>query len=153
VDPLQPISEIATAREKFADSIDLPRFLLVLMCILASVALGLAAIGIYGVLAYGVAQRQQEMGVRLALGARPVNLSAMVVGDGFRLAVIGTAIGVSAALGLGRFLRAVLYGVEPSDPFTVAAVVTTALAVAVAACALPAVRASRCDPATVLRAE
>lgn len=152
LDPRQPISSLQTARARYAETIDMPRFLLVLMSILSGLALLLAAIGIYGVLAYGVVQRRFELAVRLALGARPASLSRRVLKEGLGLAALGAALGVAGALALSGLVRGLLYGVEPTDPLTVAAVVVVSLGVAALACWWPARRATRIDPVEVLKA-
>jgi len=116
-------------------------------------ALLLAAIGIYGLMAYSVAQRTQEIGIRMALGAQPGALRNMVLVQGMRLALIGVAIGIATALGLTRLLVSLLFGVQPRDPlvFTVVPVLLTA--VALLACYLPARRATRINPLEALRWE
>ena len=115
------------------------------------VALVLAIIGLFGVMSYSVAQRRHELGVRLALGARPGDLLRLVVGQGARLAVVGLLIGVPAAFALARLLRGALYGVTPSDVPTFGAVTLLLGSVALLASWLPARRAARVDPAQALR--
>ena len=121
----------------------------------AALALALAALGLYGVLAYVVAQRGREIGIRSALGAGARELAGLVVGDGARLAAGGLALGVALSLALGRVLASQLYGVVPRDPAeeTILAGAAALGAVALAASWLPARRAARVDPAVVLRAE
>ena len=116
-------------------------------------ALGLAAVGIYGVMAYLVTQRTQEIGVRMALGARPADLTRMVIGDGSRVVLAGVAVGIIAAMIVGRFVTTLLAGVTSSDPITFIAVAVSLVTVALAASYIPARRASRIDPATALRTE
>ena len=116
-------------------------------------ALALACVGIYGVLAYSVAQRTREIGIRVALGASPTSAFGVVVREGLQLTVIGLAIGVGAATMLARFLRGLLFEVQPLDPVAFASVIALLAIVAGAACAVPASRASWIDPATVLRHE
>jgi ABC-type antimicrobial peptide transport system permease subunit len=113
----------------------------------------LGALGIYGVLAYLVSQRTREIGVRLALGARARDVLNMVVGRGLRLAGLGVAIGLAAALVLTRLMQGVLYGVTPTDPITFAGVALALLGVAAFASWLPALRATRVDPLVALRSE
>ena len=129
------------------------RFTTALAGIFAVAALLLASIGIYGVLAYAVQQRRQEIGVRLAMGARSGQILRLVVGRGFRAALAGLALGLVGALGLGRFLSGLLYGVTHTDPLTYVGVSALLLAVALLASWLPARRASRVDPALCLRCE
>jgi ABC-type antimicrobial peptide transport system permease subunit len=113
----------------------------------------LASIGIYGVLAYVVTQQTHEIGIRLALGAKPLHVFTLVVGRGARLAAIGAAIGVAGSLALTRLMKDLLYSVSPTDPFTFVAVVALLVLVALAACYIPARRAMRVDPMTALRHE
>jgi predicted permease len=153
IDANQPIQNLQTARSEFAGAIDMPRFLLVLVAAMSALALTLAAIGIYGVLSYGVSQRIHEFGIRVALGAHGVQLRRMIVRQGFGLAALGALAGLGGALVASRFLRALLYGVQPTDPLTLAGMIVLMLAVAFLACLGPARRASRLDPAQVLRSE
>jgi ABC-type antimicrobial peptide transport system permease subunit len=119
----------------------------------ATVALLLAASGIYGVVAYAVSQRTREMGIRLALGATPGAVLRLVVREGMALPLTGVAIGAAAALGLTRILRASLYGVTPTEPRVFAAMLGLMLLVAVAACLVPARKATRADPLEVLKTD
>jgi ABC-type antimicrobial peptide transport system permease subunit len=118
-------------------------------------ALGLllACVGLYGIMAYNVARRTHEIGIRLALGAEGRDVLRMVVGQGFKLALIGVAIGIAGALVLTRFLASLLYGLEPTDPLTFIAVSLILIAVALLACYIPARRASKVDPMVALRYE
>src|SRR5690606_231391 len=127
LDPRQPIGELEPARTLYADTFAMPRFLLVLMSVLSTLALVLAAVGVYGVLAHGIAQRRFDLAVRIALGARPASLSRGVLGEGLLLAGIGAALGVAAAFALSGLVRSLLYGVEPSDPLTIGTVVLVSL--------------------------
>ena len=115
------------------------------------IALTLAATGVYGVLAYSVVQRKREIGVRLALGATPGSALGMVLREGARLTLAGTVLGCGLALVLTRFMRGLLYEVEPIDPPVFAAVTTFLVLVATSACAVPAIRATRVNPTVVLR--
>jgi putative ABC transport system permease protein len=116
-------------------------------------ALVLAAIGIYGVIAYSVAQRTQEIGVRLALGATPWGVVRMVLGQGGRLAVVGIALGLGGAAGLTRFLERMLFGVAPFDAVTFASTALGLGVITIVASLIPAWRAARIDPVAVLREE
>jgi putative ABC transport system permease protein len=153
IDANQPIDELETANTRYAEAIDMPRFLLVLISVLAGLALLLAAVGIYGLLAFGVSQRKHELSVRMALGARPSNLTRMIVRNGFLLTAVGAALGLCGALAMSRFIRASLYGVDPVDPVTLVAVTVTVVIVSLIASAVPARRAMAVDPASVLRTE
>jgi predicted permease len=153
LDPRQPIEELRPASEFYAQTIDMPRFLLVLMAILAGLALLLAAVGIYGVLAFGVTQRRGDLGIRMALGASVGRVGWGVLREGLLLTGAGLVLGVAISVSLSRLIRGLLYGVEPGDPITTAAVVFVSLVAAALACWLPARRATRVDPAEVLRAE
>ena len=130
-----------------------PRFYLLFLGIFASIALVLAAVGIYGVMSHGVAERRHEIGVRLALGAAGRDVLALVLGQGLRLAATGTAIGIVGGLALTRYMRTLLFGVEPADPLTFVAVTAALGAVALGACYLPARRAMRVDPMTAVRCD
>jgi len=120
---------------------------------LGALGLALAATGLYGVVAYSVSLRMREMGVRLALGARRADLTALVLGRGLRLALAGVALGGALALGLARAVRGLLYGISPTDLPTFVAVGLLMTAVAALASYLPARRAARVDPMTALRSE
>ena len=129
------------------------RFALFLVGLFAALALALATFGIYGVISYSVSRRMSEFGLRMALGARPWDLTRMIVGHGLALAAIGAGLGLLAAVALGNLLAALLYGVRPADPVTLAAVALLALTTATLACYLPARRATGADPLRSLRSE
>jgi putative ABC transport system permease protein len=147
------ITDLRTMTEAISESVSGPRFNSLLLGIFAGIALLLASIGIYGVLAYVVTQQTHEIGIRLALGAKPLHVFTLVVGRGARLAAIGAAIGVAGSFALTRLMKDLLYGVSPKDPVTFVAVVALLVLVALAACYIPARRAMRVDPMTALRHE
>lgn len=153
VDPAIAVAGMATMDEAVADSIGAPRFVATLVAIFGGLALVLAAVGVYGVLSYGVAQRTQEIGVRLALGAAERQIFALVVGESLRLAAVGSGIGLVLALGTGRAIRGLLFGVGGADALTLAVTAAVLVAVAFLAAYVPARRAMRVDPISALRAE
>lgn len=153
VDPDLPLAEVRPLAEIRADTVAQPRFIAFLLISFASLALILAAIGVYGTLAYLVAQRTGEIGVRMALGAGASGIARMIVGQGIGLALVGAALGIAAALGLARLLEHLLFGVATTDPFTFIAVPATLVVVAALAAYLPARRATRVDPLVALRAD
>ncbi|MGH9162798.1 MAG: ADOP family duplicated permease [Vicinamibacteraceae bacterium] len=153
VDPEQGISHVRTMETVVADSVARPRLQAVLLGAFGTLALVMACVGLYGLMSYSVAQRAREMGVRLALGAAPSSIRRLVVGEGLRLTAAGLLVGFVAALLLTRYLATLLYGVTPSDPAVFIAVGALLLTVAMTACYLPARRATRIDPAHVLRDE
>jgi putative ABC transport system permease protein len=129
------------------------RFALMLMLVFAAVALLLAAVGIYGVMAYTVAQRTQEIGIRVALGATPGSVLSMVVRQGMQLVGLGLAVGLAASLLLTRLVSSMLYGISATDVPTFAAIAAVLAAVALIAIIIPARRATRVDPMLALRAD
>ncbi|MGB7435838.1 MAG: ABC transporter permease [Candidatus Acidiferrum sp.] len=153
LDKDQPMAKIATMDQLVGDSVARSRFTTLLLSCFAGLALVLACIGIYGVMAYTVAQRTREIGIRMALGAQRVDVLRLVVGQGFRLAAIGVIFGVGAALALARLMTTLLYGVSAADPLTFVGVAVLLACVAVLACYIPARRAMRVDPTVALRYE
>ena len=153
IDPAQPIVNVATMEQLVARSTAQRRLALVLFGAFAGAALLLAVTGIYGVLAGSVAERTREIGVRSALGATPRQIVRLVLAQGGRLAVLGVVLGIAGAIGLTRYLRALLFGVEPNDPMTLVSVVVLIVSVTVAGCLIPAIRAARVDPSRALRSE
>ena len=151
VDPQQPITAVFTFDEAVSRALTRPRLVTVLLLSFGIIGLILGGVGIYGVLAFLVQQRRQEIGVRLALGARPVDVARMFIGRGIALTVAGIIAGIAGAFMLSRFIVAVLYGVEPTDPWTFAGVAAALLLTAAGASWLPARRASRVDPVEALR--
>jgi putative ABC transport system permease protein len=146
VDRNQPIFDVKPLRQIVSDSIALRRLALLLLSVFAVVALSLAAAGIYGVMAYVVAERTREIGVRMALGARGADVLRLVVRQGLKLALGGVALGLAAALALTRLIESLLYGVSPTDPLTFVVIALLLLAVALVACWIPARRATKIDP-------
>jgi ABC-type antimicrobial peptide transport system permease subunit len=138
-------------QEYVEDALTGPRLSLLLMQAVGGLALLLATIGIYGVISYSVSQRQREFGVRIALGEAPNRLTRSVVLQGARLVGVSIVLGLAGALAATRLLAGLLYGVSPGDPLTFASVSLALTAVALAACYLPARRASRADPLSILR--
>jgi putative ABC transport system permease protein len=153
LDKNQPISKIVTAEQVLSESVAEPRFYMMLMVIFAGSAILLAAIGLYGVVSYSVAQRTQEIGVRMALGARSGDVLRLIVGQGMIVTLGGVAIGLAAALALTRLMRTLLYGVGATDPLTFIAIPSALIGVALLACWIPARRATKVDPMVALRAE
>jgi predicted permease len=153
VDPEQPISDVRTMDEVLAGDTATRRTQLQVLGVLAALAVLLSGVGIYGLLAYTVSQRSQEIGVRLALGADPSRVGRMIFADGMRLALFGIVPGVLGAYAAARGMSALLFGVAPSDPATFAAGVGVALLMTFAGSLVPAVRAVRVTPMSVLRAE
>jgi putative ABC transport system permease protein len=153
IDKDQPIFDVHTMQQSVDDSISTRRLTLVLLGIFSALALILAAIGIYGVMAYTVALRTQEIGIRMALGAQQKDVLRLVLGQGARIALFGVAIGLAAAAALARLLSSLLFSVSSSDPVTFAGVAVLLVAVALLACYIPARRAMRVDPIIALRYE
>jgi ABC-type antimicrobial peptide transport system permease subunit len=153
VDKAQAVMRVRTIDEVASEATSRPRFRAQLVGVLAAVAMMLAAVGIAGVLAFSVQQRTRELGIRMALGARALDILRLVVGDGLRLTVIGSLAGLAGAAALSRFLESLLFGVKTLDLFTfVAAPIVFGLA-ALIACGAPALRAASAEPAAALRHE
>jgi putative ABC transport system permease protein len=153
IDPDLALADIKTMDQLMSKSLGQSRYRGILLGIFAIVALILAAIGIYGVIAYAVSQRTREIGIRLALGARKRDIFMMVVGHGMILSLIGVAVGGVASLMLTRYLSSLLYGVSSTDPTTFTGVMLLLITVALLACSIPARRATRVDPMNALRHE
>jgi putative ABC transport system permease protein len=153
VDPTQPVYDVKTMETVIADSLSGRRFNLWVLGGFAALALSLAMAGVYGVLSCLVAQRTQEFGVRIALGARPVDILRTVLMQGIYLALSGILIGVAASWALTRFLASLLYAVSPTDPFTFACASVTLFLMTLLACYVPARRATKVDPMVALRYE
>jgi putative ABC transport system permease protein len=153
IDPTQPLFDVKPLDAALADSIAPRRFNVILLGTFAASALLLALVGIYGVIAYSVAQRTHEIGVRMALGAQRRQVVRMIVWQGMAIAIAGIAMGVVAALALTRVMASLLYEVAPTDPPTFAVVVCALAATALAACCGPALKAALVDPIVALRCE
>jgi putative ABC transport system permease protein len=153
VDPNQPIWDITTLDQALSTSVADRRLNLLLMGVFGATALGLAAIGLYGLLAFSVAQRTHEIGIRIALGARRANVVNLVIGQGMALVAVGIVLGLLAATALTRLIASLLFEVSALDPVVFAAVVLSLASVALLACVIPARRATRVDPLVSLRSE
>jgi putative ABC transport system permease protein len=153
VDPNLPVAGISSMEEVVGASVAQPKLTMQFVGVFAGFALLLAAIGIYGVMAYTVTARAQEMGIRAALGARPADILRLVVGQGMRMTLIGVAVGVVVSLALTRLLASLLFGVKATDPLVFSASALVLVGAAFVACYLPARRATRVDPVVVLRYE
>ena len=148
-----PLTDVATAEQILERSVGAPRFTMMLLATFAALALMLAAVGVYGVIAYSVSRRTQEIGVRIALGAQRRDVLGLVVREGMVLAAIGVALGIAGAWALSRVLASLLFGVTATDPATYAGMSALLIGVAVLASVLPARRAARVDPIVALRYE
>jgi putative ABC transport system permease protein len=153
IDPQQPINRVSTARDQLGETVAKPRFLLTLMGVFAGVALGLAVVGIYGVLSHAVAQRTREIGIRVALGAQSRDVMRSILGYGAGLTALGIAIGILLTVAGGGVVRSLLFGIAPLDPAAFALAGVTLVGAALLACYVPARRATRVDPLVAVRAE
>lgn len=153
LDPSVPLGEVRTMDRLLARAADPPRFVMLVMSVFAALALLLAAVGIYGVLSYVVNRRRREIGIRMALGARPRDVLSSVLLEGFGLALAGAGAGIAAAAVGARLLGGLLYGVRPADPISLGAALAMVLAVTLAACILPGLRAARTEPMRTLRSD
>jgi putative ABC transport system permease protein len=153
IDPDQPIYNVRTMNEIRAESVAPERLNLALLSIFAGIALVLAIVGIYGVMSYSVTQRTHEIGIRMAIGAQPRDVFRMILGQGMILALIGVAIGLIGAFALTRLMATMLFGIEPTDPTTFAAIAVLLTVVALVACYIPGRRATRVNPLESLRYE
>jgi putative ABC transport system permease protein len=147
------LTNVQTIGAVFAQGLWAPRMGAVLLSLFGAIALILATVGIYGVIAYSVGQRTREIGVRIALGAQPRDVRRLIIGEGMLLAAAGSAIGIIVALLSGRLFSTLLYDISPSDPLTFAAVTILLTIVALLACYIPVQRALRIDPTAALRFE
>jgi putative ABC transport system permease protein len=149
----QPVAEIATMEQITSDSISQPRLEAMLLAAFAILALVLASVGIYGLISYSVAQRTQEIGVRMALGASTKQVFQMVLAQGLRLTVTGLVIGLVAAFALTRLMANLLFGVKSTDPSVFAMISLLLMTIAAIASLIPARRAMKIDPMTAMRYE
>jgi putative ABC transport system permease protein len=153
VNPNLPLAAVRTQQDIYRKSLGRTSFALVMLSIAGGMALLLGVAGTYGVIAYAVSQRRREIGVRVALGARPAQVTRLFLGHGLRLASIGAALGLAAAVALARFMASLLFGVTAIDPMTYAGVCLGLIAATLLACAVPAVRAAGLSPVEALRGE
>jgi len=153
LDPDQPIYSPQTMDEIRAESVAPERLNLTLLSLFAGIALVLAIVGIYGVMSYSVTQRTHEIGIRMAIGARPLDVFKMILGHGMKLTLIGVALGLVGAFILTRFMATMLFGVAPTDATTFAGISVLLIAVALVACYLPGRRATKVEPTISLRYE
>ena len=153
VDPNQPIYNVQTMEAVILKSVSDRRLNMLLLTIFAGVAMMLAMVGIYSVISYTVTQSTREIGIRMALGARPRDVLKLVVGQGLKWTLLGVVLGIVGALGLTRLMESLLFGVRATDPLTFLAVSALLVLVAVLACYLPARRATKVDPMIALRYE
>jgi putative ABC transport system permease protein len=153
IDKDQPMAKISSMDQLVENSVASSRFITLLLSVFAGLALLLACVGIYGLMAYSVAQRTREIGIRMALGAEPTRVMRQILKHGLSLALAAVAIGTVASLALTRLMSSLLFGVSPTDPATFSVVAVLLVAVSLAACYVPARRAMRVDPVTALRSE
>ena len=152
-DPLVPTGAVRSMDQVLEHSLALRSFMMLLLSIFGGLALVLASVGIYGVISYAVSQRTREIGVRMALGARPADVLRMILTEGLKLVAVGVALGIAAALLLTRLLEGMIYGVSMRDPLIFVVVNLLLVTVSLAACYVPARRAMRVDPLIALRYE
>lgn len=153
LDAQLPVANMASMNDVLYEAVSRPRFITLLLAVFAIVALALAAIGTYGVMAYSVAQRRQEIGIRMALGAQASSVLGMVLGQGIAVAGLGLIIGIAGAFALTRLLSSLLFNISATDPLAFLSAPLLLGVVALAACYIPALRATRVDPAIVLKQE
>ena len=153
IDPDQAVAEMRLLNDALDDSLAQPRSIMSILMAFASSALLLAAMGIYSVMAYSVAQRTREIGVRMALGAKTTDVRNLILGQSFRLVLAGIAIGLPLAIAAGDLYSTLLFDVQPADLPTIAGVIALLSLAALAAAYIPSRRAARVDPASVLRSE
>ena len=153
IDKDVPVYNVRSMRQQVDDSLSQPRLRSALLAVFSLVALLLASLGVYGVISCAAAERRQEIGIRVALGARIGQVRGMIVGQGLRLTMLGLALGLAGAAAVTRVMKGFLFGVTAADPVTYAATAAIFIVVALAASYIPARRATRLDPLRVLREE
>jgi hypothetical protein len=153
IDPDVPISNVRTESEYVSANAAQPRLNAVLLTVFSVIAIVIAAVGVYGILAYSVNQRMREIGLRMALGSSRAGVLRLVVREGMTVGLSGIAIGIAGALALGRTIASLVYNVRVYDPLTFVAVTLLLAVIALAACTVPAIKASRVDPQVALRGE
>jgi putative ABC transport system permease protein len=153
IDPDQPISSVTTMEELVAGVLARPRFQALLLSLFAWTAIVLTLVGVYGVISWSMIQRKREIGIRMALGSRPADILKLILGDGLRMVIGGTAAGVIAAVLLSRFTSRLNFGISTYDAPTYVAALILVPAVATAACLVPAIRAARVNPVDALQVE
>jgi putative ABC transport system permease protein len=153
IDPDQPIYNVMTMEQRLSDSIAARRFQSLLFGIFAAVALIIAAVGVYGVFSYVVSQRSREIGIRMALGAQPLDILKMILRQGTVVTLTGALVGLTASFALTRVTKSLLFGVSATDPATFAAIALLIATIALGACYLPARRATKVDPMIALKCE
>jgi putative ABC transport system permease protein len=151
IDKDQPVSDISSMEQVVSESVARQRFSMLLLGVFAGLALILAAVGIYGVMSYAVAQRTREIGIRMALGAQRSDVFKLTVGEGLRLVSVGVVIGLAAAFVLTRVMASLLFGVSPTDSTTFITISVVLISVAALASYIPALRATKVDPMFALR--
>jgi len=153
LDPNQPVFNVSTMEKTLDQSLGTQRLSMALLAVLASLALILAAVGIYGVMSYTVTQRTHEIGIRMAIGAQRRDVFRLVIGRGMVLVLIGVALGLIASFSLTRLMRTMIFGVAPTDPATFVTIAILLTSVALVACYVPGRRATKVDPLVALRYE
>jgi ABC-type antimicrobial peptide transport system permease subunit len=153
IDPETPVTDVVTMNELISNTLRPQRSNMFLLAAFAALALILTAVGIYSVLSYAVRRRVREIGIRMALGASHSDVLKMIVTDGMKPILLGVTIGLAAALGLGRVVSSLIYGVRATDPLTLGTVAVLLVVVGVLATAIPAYRATRVEPIRTLRDE
>ena len=151
MNPNQPVVKIRTMEENVAQNIAQPRFRTILLVIFASIAVVIAAVGVYGVMAYATLQRSGEIAIRMALGCRPDHIFALILADGMRLTLVGTVIGTVAGLVVAKYLKSLLFDISVTDATTLGVSIAVVLLAGLAASVIPARRASRVDITTLMR--